>query len=146
VPTFLRDLRVCPSIRVVSDQVGSPTWSTSLAEATAAILDALRSDDGFRLEPSDTGVYHLGGSGAATRVEIAHHVLAVLRARASAHHSAPVVIPILASEFAAPAQRPRYSALANRRVEQRFGVRLASWRDELARMLATIDFDRIASC
>ena len=146
VPSFLRDLHVCASIRVVSDQIGSPTWSSSLSEATAAILDALRTGDGFHLSPGDAGVYHVGGSGAATRVEIAHHILGILRDRPSAHYPAPVVIPISATEFAAAAQRPRYSALANGRVERRFGIRLSPWREELARMLNTLPGDRSASC
>ena len=146
VPTFLRDLRVHATIRVVSDQVGSPTWSSSLSEATAAILDALRSDDGFYLSPGDAGVYHLGGSGAATRVEIARHILGVLQDRASAPYPVPVVVPVSATEFAAAAQRPRYSALANGRVERRFGVRLSPWREELARMLSAFPDGGSTSC
>lgn len=138
VPTFLRDLRECASVRVVVDQVGSPTWSRSLAEATAAILDALRAEDGFHLPPGDAGVYHLGGSGAATRVEIAHHILDVLRNRASEPLPVPVIVPVSAAEFAAAARRPRYSALANGRVERRFGIRLPPWREELARMLSAL--------
>jgi len=144
VATFLRDLHERESVRVVSDQVGSPTWSVSLAQATAAILEALRVDDGFHLHSSDSGLYHVGGSGAATRVEIAHHIVSLLQG--SPRRRAPVVIPISASEFAATAPRPSYSALANRRAEQRFGVRLPPWRDDLARMLGVSDVGRIVFC
>ena len=144
VAGFLRDLREQEWIRVVADQVGSPTWSSSLAKATTAILEALRADGGFHLASPDAGIYHLGGSGAATRVEIAHHILDLTQARAQQRKS--VVIPISAAEFAASAPRPRYSALANARVERRFGITLPPWRDDLARMLGVIHVDRSASC
>lgn len=143
VAGFLRDLRERESIRVVADQVGSPTWSASLAKATTAILEALRVDDGFHLASPDAGIYHLGGSGAATRVEIAHHILGLSQGWG---HRPTLVIPISAEEFAAPARRPSYSALTNARVERRFGITLPPWRDELARMLGVIQVHRSVSC
>jgi dTDP-4-dehydrorhamnose reductase len=57
----------------------------------------------------------------------------------SRHYRTRLVIPIVAAEFAAAAPRPRYSALANLRAERRFGVRLSAWRDDMARMLATLE-------
>jgi dTDP-4-dehydrorhamnose reductase len=134
VATFLRNVRERQSIRVVSDQIGSPTWSRSLARATTAILRSLRTGDGVELSPGDWGVYHLGGSGAASRLEIAREILAILSAKQP--DNAPTIIPVSAAEFAAVAPRPAYSALANVRTERRFGVSLPPWRAELARMMS----------
>jgi len=137
VATFLRNVRDQQTIRVVSDQVGSPTWSRSLARATTAVVRSLRTGDGFQLPESDWGVYHLGGSGAASRLEIAHEILRILEAQLV--DGAPTIVPVSAAEFAAVAPRPGYSALANPRTQRRFGVTLPSWRSELARMLGVVE-------
>ena len=133
VATFLRNVRDQQMIRVVSDQVGSPTWSRSLARATTTSVRSLRTGDGFQLAESDWGVYHLGGGGAASRLEIAREIVRLLATRLA--DGAPTIVPVSATEFAAVAPRPGYSALANPRTERRFGVTLPSWRSELARML-----------
>ncbi len=133
VATFLRNAREQQTIRVVSDQVGSPTWSRSLARATTAIVRSLRTGEGFQLAEHDWGVYHLGGSGPASRLEIAREILRILETQLA--DGAPTIVPVSAAEFAAVAPRPAYSALANPRTERRFGVTLPPWRGELARML-----------
>jgi dTDP-4-dehydrorhamnose reductase len=133
VPTLLRQLREQEKVRVVADQVGSPTWSRSLARATCAIIAALRYDDGFDCRPEDWGVYHLGGEGAASRVEIAEEIMTM--DPNGGGYRGRMVVPISAAEFAAPARRPRFSALANTRTLRRFGVTLDPWRHELRRML-----------
>jgi dTDP-4-dehydrorhamnose reductase len=135
VPTLLRQLRTQAEVRVVSDQVGSPTWSRSLASATAEIARAIRRGDSFPLSPDDCGVYHLGGSGAASRLEIAQEVIA--SDPFASEHVTRALVPVAASEFGAVARRPRYSALANERAARRFGVVLRPWRAELREMLAS---------
>lgn len=134
VATLLRDLPNRETVRVVFDQVGSPTWSRSLARATAAILGSL-ARDGFRLVPDDWGIYHLAGSGEGSRLQIAETIVdslcaAGVRIRAR-------IVPISATEFAAAAPRPHYSALSHGRATKRFGVSLEPWRSELRQMVAT---------
>lgn len=132
VATLLRRMREQRELRVVADQVGSPTWSRSLAAATARLLGLLSTGGELVVPREDWGVYHLGGSGAASRAEIARELIAATRWDGEP----PVVIPISASEFAAAARRPAFSALANYRAERRFGITLDNWRTELRRMLA----------
>jgi dTDP-4-dehydrorhamnose reductase len=133
VPTLLRQLADSRPVRVVSDQVGSPTWSRSLALATAAIVRLTIDSSGGDLPREDWGIYHLGGSGAASRLEIAHEVMGVLGE--STGKRLPVVIPISAAEFNAVAERPRFSALSNARTGRRFGISLDGWQREVRRML-----------
>jgi len=133
VATLLRQLNESRPVRVVTDQVGSPTWSQSLADSTAGILRTVATPTDFRVPRDDWGVYHLGGSGEASRFEIAQEVISARAISASA----PVVIPTSAAEFNAVAPRPAYSALFNRRAAERFGIRLDNWRVELRRMLAS---------
>ncbi len=81
VASLLRDLPSKPIVRIVADQVGSPTWSRSLAIATVALVRTAIRDGEVVLNPSDWGVYHLGGSGEGSRVEIAEAVIDALSTR-----------------------------------------------------------------
>ena len=133
VASLLRDLPGKKSVRIVSDQVGSPTWSRSLAIATAALVRAALRDDDVVLNSSDWGVYHLGGSGEGSRVEIAEAVVETLGARLVGER--PTIVATSAAAFGAAAPRPHYSALSNLRANKRFGVTLQPWRAELYRMI-----------
>ncbi|HTK53187.1 MAG TPA: dTDP-4-dehydrorhamnose reductase [Gemmatimonadaceae bacterium] len=134
VASLLRDLPGKQIVRIVADQVGSPTWSRSLASATAALVQAAVRDDEVALNSSDWGVYHLGGSGEGSRVEIAEALIDALASRLAGDR--PTIVPISASVFGALAPRPHYSALSNLRARKRFGISLQPWRTELHRMVA----------
>jgi dTDP-4-dehydrorhamnose reductase len=134
VASLLRDLPGNPTVRIVADQVGSPTWSRSLANATAALVQAAIHVDDVGLNSRDWGVYHLGGSGEGSRVEIAETLIDALAVRLGGER--PKIIPISASTFGALAPRPNFSALSNLRAGKRFGITLQPWRAELQRMVA----------
>jgi dTDP-4-dehydrorhamnose reductase len=135
VPTLIRQLKDSAPVRVVADQIGSPTWSRSLARVTAAILQSIAVPGSFDLRRDDWGIYHLGGSGAASRLDIAHEIISALTPLAL--DSVPEVIPISAADFNAVAKRPTYTALSNDRVSRRFDLRLDPWRLEIRCMLDT---------
>ena len=135
VPTVLRQISTEPDVRVVADQIGSPTWSRSLARATADLLRQLVVRGKLVFSTDDFGVYHLGGNGAASRVEIATELIAALR-ELGRPARAQMVIPISSTEFGAAARRPHYSALKNERALRRFGIALDNWKVELRRMLS----------
>jgi dTDP-4-dehydrorhamnose reductase len=137
VASLIRNLPGKDSMRIVSDQVGSPTWSKSLAHATSSMIGKILGAPADFL-PDDWGVYHLGGSGEGSRVEIAETVVEMLgKLGKLGPGPRPRIVPVSSDEFAAFAPRPHYSALVNRRTEARFGITLAPWRQELARMLTT---------
>jgi dTDP-4-dehydrorhamnose reductase len=138
VATILRQLTEPGDLRVVADQTGSPTWSRALAAKTTALLRGLIRDGEVVLSDDLRGVYHLGGSGVASRVEIANEIISALdeRGQVSETSHKRLIIPIPASEFGAVAPRPRFSALSNARIEHRFGIALDPWRVDLRRMLA----------
>jgi dTDP-4-dehydrorhamnose reductase len=134
VPMVLRQIDAESEVRAVSDQVGSPTWSRSLAIATTNLLRQLTIGDHLVFPRTDFGVYHLGGSGAASRIEIATELISALR-ELGWPGRAQMVIPISSTEFGATARRPHYSALKNERAFRRFGIALDNWKRELRRML-----------
>ena len=120
-------------LRMVTDQVGSPTWSRALAEVTAQVL-AQGHQDIVPWLTERAGVYHLGGSGAASRFQWAQAILASDPRR----HEQTVqkLEKALTAEFSAPATRPLYSALDCARFSRVFGLALPPWEEALALALA----------
>ncbi len=106
-------------LKVVHDQVGSPTSTLELAPA---LWDVLRR--------GEAGVYHAACGGQASWFDFAVATLEL----AGVRHVR--VVPCTTSEFPRPAARPRYSVLDCSRLTALRGAPLAPWRDALQRFLA----------
>lgn len=114
------------SIKVVVDQVSNPTWARMLAE-TAALLLARSGGRLTELIRANRGVYHLAGSGSASRLDWAREILKNRPASAP-----PVeVFPALTSEFPTPAIRPLHSVLDCEKFTRTFSLQLPSWQQAL---------------
>jgi dTDP-4-dehydrorhamnose reductase len=101
-------------IRVVDDQVGSPTYTAHLAEGLV------------RLAATDAhGLHHMSAGGRASWYEFAVDILESTGSRCR-------VLPTTTEEFGAPAPRPRYSVLATQREE---AIHLPNWQVGLAAYL-----------
>jgi dTDP-4-dehydrorhamnose reductase len=124
--TMLRLFKEKDELRIVDDQVGSPTWSRMLAEMTALVLyRVLRGDLDLK---EAGGLYHLTGSGQVSWFGFASAILA-----RSGHDCR--LIPISSSEYPAPAKRPAYSVLDNTKFQQTFGLTMPEWRESLEQCL-----------
>ena len=125
VTKVLRWARSQHTLRIVTDQIGSPTWSRQLAEALTLILQRLLAEESsWRKERS--GVYHLAGEGSIDRYSWAKEVVAL-----DPHQDEQVVreiLPALSDEFANPALRPENSSLDCSLVNEVFDLCLPSWR------------------
>jgi dTDP-4-dehydrorhamnose reductase len=120
------------TLHMVTDQVGNPTWSRMLAEVTAQVL--ARGEDYIR---EHSGLYHLAGSGSASRFDWAELIVEL-----DPHKSEQKVrqlLPALTAEFPTPAQRPLFSALDCRKFTQVFDLHLPKWRDALQLALDSND-------
>lgn len=109
-------------IAVVSDQVGSPTYARDLAEAIRELI-------GSPLY----GTYHITNEGACSWYDLANAVFAL------AGREDVTVKPISTTEWAAPAQRPRNSALRNYSLELQGHDKLRLWRKALADFVSRLD-------
>jgi dTDP-4-dehydrorhamnose reductase len=124
--TMLRLFKEKDELRIVDDQIGSPTWSRMLAEMTALVLyRVLRGD--LDLKESG-GLYHLTGSGQVSWFGFASAILA--RSGGDCR-----LIPIPSSDYPAPAKRPAYSVLDNSKFQQTFGLYMPDWRESLDQCL-----------
>jgi len=117
-----------PTLRVVSDQVSNPTWARMLAEITAQLL-AKGGENVTGWLGERGGLYHLAGSGYASRLEWAHAILS--------HDPQPEeivtreLVPARTADFPTPAQRPLFSALDCKKFNDTFGLCLPGWEDAL---------------
>lgn len=107
-----------PDLRIVSDEIGSPTHTLDLAEAILALC----AGDAW-------GTYHCVNAGACSRYTFAQAFLEMAGMTVS-------VAPCSAADFPAKAVRPRYSALSNARIEAATGRRMRPWREALAAYMA----------
>jgi dTDP-4-dehydrorhamnose reductase len=103
-------------VSVVTDQIGSPTWTVHLAEAVVELAE----------RRGDVGVFHAAGTGACSWYELAVEVFD--RAGMSCR-----VRPTTSERFARPAPRPAYSVLASERDEAPV---LPPWQEGVAGYLA----------
>ena len=117
VEAMLRVALAGKPLRVVADQVCTPTYTVDLASAIIALLRTNR-----------YGLYHITNSGACSWYEFAHAIFEL--ARVPAH-----LTPITSQEYQAQARRPSYSALNTGAYESLGLAPLRSWREALASYL-----------
>lgn len=125
--TMLRLAKERPALRIVNDQVGAPTWSRSLAEATALVLAQLigPQSSADAIEHA-CGTYHLTSSGSTSWFGFTEEIL-----RLAAINPMPELTPIATSEYPTPAARPANSMLSNEKFSSTFGLSIGDWRDNL---------------
>jgi dTDP-4-dehydrorhamnose reductase len=121
--TMLKLGRERPSLRVVDDQRGAPTWARDIAAATVELLK--------RRSP-ESGVYHMTAGGATTWCGFAREIFRV------AGIETPVE-PITTAEYPTPAKRPANSMLSNEKMKNTFRVSLPDWGESVERCLAERD-------
>lgn len=137
--TILRLARERDSLRVVDDQIGAPTWSRLIAEASAAIVAQAHAHGGITEFLADKGgLYHLAAGGQTSWCGFAQAIVA----HAPLLSRRPPVAPIPSREYPLPAPRPAYSVLDSSRAARVFGVVLPDWQASLLDCLADMAFLR----
>lgn len=129
--TILRLAAERAELKIVADQVGAPTWSRSIAEATAQILAQCAEDRDIR------GLYNLTAAGKTSWHGFASQIVDRYRvAYPDRHLAVEQILAIPASDYPTPAQRPAYSVLDNSKVLADFGVQLPAWDNSLEQLFA----------
>lgn len=119
VETMLRLGRDRKQLRVVDDQLCTPTATADLADALVKLI----ATDAY-------GLYHATNSGSMTWCELAREIFRLAKLDVE-------VIPITTAEFGAKAKRPTFSVLDCRKLASVIGGPLPDWHDALARYLAS---------
>ncbi|WP_313147976.1 dTDP-4-dehydrorhamnose reductase [Stenotrophomonas sp.] len=126
--TMLRVGAERDQLRVVADQIGTPTPAALIADVTAQALQ----------HPGQlSGTWHLTASGQTSWHGFAEAIFAEALS-SGVLAKVPAVEAIPSSEYPTPAKRPAWSVLDNRRLQQDFDIVLPSWQDGLKRVMAEI--------
>lgn len=126
VKTMLRLGADRPVIKVVSDQVGTPTWANDIAETTARLIT---------LPVAETaGTYHFTNSGAISWYDFAIAIFSEAL-ELGLLTNAPDIVPITTAEYPTVAKRPANSALYCTKLRDLLGQAPPYWRDSLRQML-----------
>lgn len=120
-----------PQLKVVFDQVGTPTYALDLARAIGCVLeDYSREADGKSY--SKAGVYHYSNEGVCSWYDFTRMI-------AEYNGSTECdVQPCHSDEFPSPVTRPSYSVLDKTKFKQTFGVRIPYWTDSLKVCIANL--------
>ena len=124
VKTILRLAQEKEELRVVNDQVGTPTWSADLAEVTLKLINHHRNT----LNKPNWGLCHYSNDGKCSWYEFANEIINLAGFKTK-------IKPIGTSEYPAKATRPMYSVLDKSLIKSWLGVEIPSWKDSLAKCI-----------
>lgn len=129
VKTMLRLGAEKPQLKVVFDQIGTPTYAPDLA---AAIWQIIVKVDNMRIEPEAiAGVWHYSNEGVTSWYDFAQAIMEIKNLPCQ-------VLPIETKDFPTPAQRPPFSVLNKAKIKAAFGLEIPHWRESLGRCLAEV--------
>ena len=133
VKTMLRLGADREEIRVVADQVGTPTWAYDIANAIAILGQQLTNEPAT----NPSGIYNFTNSGVASWYDFA---IAIFEEAQQLGFKLKVqhVVPITTSEYPTPATRPAYSVLAGQKTAAALGSHSSHWRQGLRKMLTEL--------
>ena len=123
VKTILRLAAEREELRVVDDQIGTPTWTGDIVRAMQALIDH-----------QAEGVHHVTNEGVASWYDFAQSIIEQAGARALPLTTTRVV-PIPTVDYPTPARRPTYSVLDKTRTRALLDYAIPHWRTSLATML-----------
>lgn len=124
VKTMLRLMAERESLGVVADQIGTPTWTGTLATALWSFI-----------EHKPRGILHCADNGVASWYDFAIAIQEEALARGMLANAIPVH-PLRSEEYPTPAQRPAFSVMDRQATERLLGYTLPHWRVSLRQMLA----------
>lgn len=142
--TILKLAAERPELRIVDDQVGAPTWSRDLADATRKIIEQIVSKiESENILISEAlgnrrGIYHMTSAGSISWYGFAAAILEEMEKRGLSKGALAKLLPIPSSEYPTPAARPHNSRLCNEKLKNAFGVTLPPWRESLAAVMNAI--------
>ena len=131
VKTMLRLAKEREELRVVTDQVGSPTRALDIANAIAALT----------VRDNCESIYHFTNSGVASWYDFA---VAIFEEAEKLGFPLKIkqVLPIATSEYPTPAKRPAYSVLSSKKISKILGNHPPHWRESLREMLQKLSTEQ----
>lgn len=122
VKTILRLGKERPELRVVYDQIGTPTYARDLAKAVLDILQKVEKGEVNRSLLH--GVYNYSNEGVTSWYDFAKAIFEIKDIECN-------LIPIETKDYPTPAARPPYSVMGKNKIKEAFGLEIPYWRHSL---------------
>lgn len=125
-----------PVLKVVFDQVGTPTYALDLALAVERILEDYKSNGN-----GNCGIYHFSNEGVCSWFDFTKMIQQIdneLRVASGIEPTLCDVEPCHSSEFPSPVMRPSYSVLDKTKIKEVFGVKVPYWTESLRRCIENL--------
>ena len=137
--TMLNLTATKPELKVVFDQVGTPTYALDLAKAIEAIIEDYKTSSKFNAHSSmltarypKTGIYHYSNEGVCSWYDFATMIAEY------AGNTDCKIRPCHSNEFPSPVVRPSYSVLDKTKIKETFGIEIPYWTTSLKRCLGRL--------
>ena len=125
VKTMLRLMKERTELKVVNDQLGSPTYAADLADTILKMIHSLQNGN------QQYGIYHYSNEAIISWYDFAVAIRKMAKLSCE-------VLPIPTSEYPTPAKRPGYSVMDTSAIQNDFGILLKGWVQSLENCLNTL--------
>lgn len=132
--TMLNLTATKPHLKVVFDQVGTPTYAYDLAKAIMVILEEYKKES-LTLNPepfTKNGIYHFSNEGVCSWFDFTKMIAEY------AGNKDCDIQPCHSDEFPSPVKRPAYSVLDKTNVKNTFGIKIPYWTDSLKQCIKNL--------
>lgn len=129
--TMLRLGKEKELLKIVGDQLGSPSWSRLIAEITAQMASKAFS---IQEHKDIWGTYHLTSAGQTSWFGFAEEIFRIQKESLTNQKKEgliPKLQEITTSEYLVPAKRPKYSVLSNEKISNTFQLHMPDWKKAL---------------
>ena len=127
VKTMLRLSKERDELNVVSDQIGSPTYATDLAEAILKII----SNKNYQNKMQSTEIYHYSNEGEISWYEFAKEIFKIEKIECE-------VNPVTSQQYPTPAKRPRNTLMSKDKIIEEFSLEILGWKAPLKTYIARL--------
>ena len=135
VKTMLNLTATKPQLKVVFDQVGTPTYARDLADAIMVAIEDYKNsitDNRSPLNYAKSGVYHFSNEGVCSWYDFTKMI---------AEYSGQTecdILPCHSDEFPSPVKRPAFSVLDKTKVKDTFGIKVPYWTESLRKCMSNM--------
>ena len=127
--TIMRLAAEREELKIVADQIGTPTWARLIAETTTHVIRQSVFEQQCSIFNSTT--YNLTASGETSWHGFAQKIVELAKEQGKSDLKNRAMLPIPTSDYPLPAKRPANSRLSNDSLEQQFGLVMPSWDNAL---------------
>ena len=134
VKTMMNLTATKPQLKVVFDQVGTPTYARDLADAILVAIKAYKKES-LTLTPepfTKNGIYHYSNEGVCSWFDFTKMIAEIVGNKDCD------IQPCHSDEFPSPVKRPAFSVLDKTKVKETFGIKVPYWTDSLRKCITNL--------